>query len=123
MVHSDRETHAFTSFSISVVSVLAHFVLLLVMVCSQLAWHVLVFEILSGPTDWVDMFKENKNKKNYTLVLQSSIHKIRDMLGIFIDDYICSHVSTTIDPFWDISLDLGPTEADAARRKWPCLLN
>ncbi|XP_064637300.1 ubiquitin carboxyl-terminal hydrolase 22-like isoform X2 [Lineus longissimus] len=23
----------------------------------------------------------------------------------------CNHVSTTIDPFWDISLDLGPTEA------------
>ena len=27
--------------------------------------------------------------------------------------FVCySHVSTTIDPFWDISLDLGPTEAD-----------
>ena len=24
----------------------------------------------------------------------------------------CSNVSTTIDPFWDISLDLGPTEAE-----------
>ena len=30
----------------------------------------------------------------------------------FVDMLGCSNVSTTIDPFWDISLDLGPTEAE-----------
>ena len=34
-----------------------------------------------------------------------------NFLRIYISIFDFSHVSTTIDPFWDISLDLGPTDA------------